>query len=86
MDLMLTVGIQHDGTLRMPLLDRVPAAGLSISELIQVLESRYDAYFILPPAAHADPPPHITVQFIGHSGGTALDKMIERIGKLPTTR
>lgn len=83
-DLHLTIAVREDGTIVAPLLlERVPAAGLSISQLNTDLQQRYTWYY-----QHFGPepsftPPLVTVGFMGHLGKTALDSLIERIA--PTT-
>jgi polysaccharide export outer membrane protein len=82
MNLRLRVGVLDDGTINLPLLGKVPAAGLTISELNTTLHERYKTYFNNPP--HGDTmgtPPHVTVLFLGHLGKTALDDLIARLGK-----
>jgi hypothetical protein len=79
-DLHLRIAVRVDGTIVVPLLlERVPAAGLSISQLNTDLEQRYTWYY-----QHFGPepnftPPFVTVGFIGHLSKTALDNLIERI-------
>jgi protein involved in polysaccharide export with SLBB domain len=48
MNLTLTVRIFEDGKIRVPFLDQVPAAGLSVLEAVQKLQDDYDTYFALP--------------------------------------
>jgi protein involved in polysaccharide export with SLBB domain len=89
MDLRLRVGVLDDGTISLPLLGKVPAAGLTISDLNTALQESYKTYFNNPPPASGLPlgatmgtPPHVTVLFVGHLGNkTALDDLIERLGK-----
>jgi protein involved in polysaccharide export with SLBB domain len=81
MDLEMTFSIFEDGTIRVPFLGKVPAAGLSVFELAQTLKDQYNAYFALPPMATANPAAHVVVQFIGHGGKSGIDSIIERIGK-----
>jgi hypothetical protein len=79
-DLHLRITVLDDGTIAVPLLiERVPAAGLSISQLNDDLEQRYTWYF-----QHFGPepnftPPFVAIGFMGHLGKTALDNLIERI-------
>jgi protein involved in polysaccharide export with SLBB domain len=82
MDLRLRVGVLDDGTISLPLLGKVPAAGLTMSELNTALQESYMIYFNNPPlGATMGTPPHVTVLFLGHLGKTALDDLIERLGK-----
>ena len=83
MNLRLRLGVLDDGTISLPLLGKVPAAGLTISELNTALQERYKTYFNNPPlGATMGTPPHVTALFIGHLGNkTALDDLIERLGK-----
>ena len=83
MNLRLRLGVLDDGTISLPLLGKVPAAGLTISELNTALQERYKTYFNNPSlGATMGTPPHVTVLFIGHLGNkTALDDLIERLGK-----
>ena len=83
MNLRLRLGVLDDGTISLPLLGKVPAAGVTISELNTALQERYKTYFNNPPlGATMGTPPHVTVLFIGHLGNkTALDDLIERLGK-----
>jgi hypothetical protein len=79
-DLHLRIAVLDDGTISVPLLiERVPAAGLSISQLNADLEQRYTWYF-----QHFGPepnftPPFVAIGFMGHLSKTALDNLIERI-------
>src|SRR5215831_20945551 len=66
MNLTLFFTIFEDGTIRVPFLDKVPAAGLSIFELTQALQDDYEIYFALPPMAKANPSIHLVVQYTGH--------------------
>lgn len=82
MNLNLRVGVLEDGTISLPELGKVPAAGLTISELNTALQERYKTYFNNPPfGGTMGTPPHVTVLFLGHLVGTALDHLIERLGK-----
>jgi protein involved in polysaccharide export with SLBB domain len=86
-NLTLTVAVAADGTITVPVLDKVPAAGLSIMELYSVLQQRYAAAFIHPPYGFTTSiPPRVTVGYLEHTGGTAMDKLIDRIGKQSTGR
>jgi protein involved in polysaccharide export with SLBB domain len=86
-NLALTVAVLDDGTITVPELGKVPAAGISITELNSVLQQRYTAAFLnLPFQLSTSTPPHVTVGYLGHSGGTGLDKVIDRIGKSSTGR
>jgi protein involved in polysaccharide export with SLBB domain len=80
-NLTLFFTIFEDGTIRVPFLDKVPAAGLSVSELVQTLKETYDVYFALPPMATANPPMDVVVQYTGHGEKTGTDRVIARIGK-----
>jgi len=82
-NLRLRLGVLDDGTISLPLLGKVPAAGLTISELNTALQESYKTYFNNPPpGATMGTPPHVTALFIGHLGNkTALDDLIERLGK-----
>jgi protein involved in polysaccharide export with SLBB domain len=81
-NLNLKITVLNDGTISVPLLfERVPAAGLSISQLTSDLEQRYASYF-----AHFGPsptftPPRVAIGFLGHPGKTAQDNVIERLAK-----
>jgi protein involved in polysaccharide export with SLBB domain len=81
MNLTLFVSIFEDGTIHVPFLDKVPAAGLSVFELNQTLLADYAVYFALPPMATANPPAHVVVQYTGHGGKTGTDGVIAGIGK-----
>src|SRR5215467_5041899 len=81
LNLTLFFTIFEDGTIRVPFLDKVPAAGLSIFELTQALKDDYDTYFALPPMATANPPVNVVVQYTGHGGKTGTDRIIAGIGK-----
>ena len=81
MNLTLFFTILEDGTIRVPFLDKVPAAGLSVFELAQKLKDQYDGYFALPPMAGANPPVNVVVQYTGHGGKTGTDRVIAGIGK-----
>jgi protein involved in polysaccharide export with SLBB domain len=81
MNLTLFFTIFEDGTIRVPFLDKVPAAGLSVFELAQRLRDQYDGYFALPPMATANPPVHLVVQYTGHGVKTGTDRVIASIGK-----
>lgn len=78
----MVIGFRNDGTIAVPLLfDKVPAAGLTMSQLTIDLQQRYTSYF-----EHFGPspnftPPRIMLGFLGHRGGTALDNLIKRLGK-----
>jgi protein involved in polysaccharide export with SLBB domain len=86
-NLTLTVGVLDDGTISVPELGKVPAGGLSIIELNSTLQQRYtEAFLNLPFTLPTSTPPHVTVGYLGHSGGTGLDKLIARIGKSSTGR
>ena len=78
--LTLVVGVANDGTITVPTLDKVPAAGLSIMELNSALEQRYTT------AITTNTPPTVTVAYLGHSGGNGMDKLFERIGKTSIAR
>jgi protein involved in polysaccharide export with SLBB domain len=85
--LTLTVGVLDDGTITAWVLDKVPAAGLSIMELNTTLQQRYTAALSnLPFRFSTSAPPQVTVGYLGHLGGTSLDKLIDRIGKSSTGR
>src|SRR5215831_16108205 len=73
MNLTLFFTIFEDGTIRVPFLDKVPAAGLSVFELAQKLRDQYDGYFALPPMAAANPPARVVVEYIGHGGKMPID-------------
>jgi hypothetical protein len=86
-NLTLTVGVFDDGTITVPELGRVRAAGMSITELNSTLQQRYtEAFLNLPFTLPTSTPPHVTVGYLGHSGGTGLDKLIDRIAKSSTGR
>jgi protein involved in polysaccharide export with SLBB domain len=86
-NLTLTVAVADDGTITVPVLDKVPAAGLSIMELNSVLQQRYAAAYIHPPYGFTtSASPRVTVGYLGHLGGTGMDKLIERIAKSSTGR
>jgi hypothetical protein len=80
MNLHLRITVLDDGTIAVPLLiERVPAAGLNISQLNADLEQRYTWYF-----QHFGPepnftPPFVAIGFMGHLNKTALDNLMERI-------
>ena len=82
-NLRLRLGVLDDGTISLPLLGKVPAAGLTILELNTALQESYKTYFNNPPlGATMGTPPHVTVLFLGHLvNKTALDDLIERLGK-----
>jgi hypothetical protein len=83
LNLKLSVAVADDGTITLPVLDRVPAAGLNIMELNSALKARYAAAFVHPPFGFTtSTPPRIAVGFLGHSGGTALDKLIAKASQL----
>ena len=86
LNLTLFFTIFEDGTIRVPFLDKVPAAGLSIFELTQALQDDYNSYFALPPMATANPPAHVVVEYTGHGGKIAIDRIIEKIGKTSLSR
>ena len=79
LNLTLFFTIFEDGTIRVPFLDKVLAAGLSVFELGQKLKDQYDGYFALPPMATANPPASVVVHYTGHVGKTALDRIIAGI-------
>jgi protein involved in polysaccharide export with SLBB domain len=86
LNLILFFTIFEDGTIRVPFLDKVPAAGLSIFELTQALQDDYNSYFALPPMATANPPAHVVVEYTGHGVKMAIDRIIEKIGKTSLSR
>ena len=86
LNLTLFFTIFEDGTIRVPFLDKVLAAGLSIFELTQALKDDYDTYFALPPIATANPPVNVVVEYTGHGGKIAIDRIIEKIGKTSLSR
>ena len=86
MNLTLTLRVFEDGTIHVPFLDKVPAAGLSVFELNQALLDEYNTYFALPPMAMANPPAHVVVEYIGHGGKMGIDSVIERIGRTSLSR
>jgi len=86
LNLTLFFTIFEDGTIRVPFLDKVPAAGLSIFELTKALRDDYAIYFALPPTATANPPTSVVVQYTGHGGEIAIDRLIEKIGKTSLSR
>jgi protein involved in polysaccharide export with SLBB domain len=81
LNLTLFFTIFEDGTIRVPFLDKVPAAGLSIFELTKALQDDYAIYFALPPMATANPPANVVVQYTGHGVKTGTDRVIAGIGK-----
>ena len=80
----LRIVVLNDGRISLPLLlEKVPAAGLSISQLTTDLEQRYTWYF-----QHFGPspnftPPQIVVGFLGYRVATTLDSLIEKLGRPP---
>jgi protein involved in polysaccharide export with SLBB domain len=79
----LAVAVADDGTITLPVLDKVPAAGLNIMELNSALKARYAAAFVHPPFGFTtSTPPRVAVGYLGQSGGIALDKMIARASRL----
>jgi protein involved in polysaccharide export with SLBB domain len=86
LNLTLFFTIFEDGTIRVPFLDKVPAAGLSIFELTQALKDDYGTYFALPPMATANPPFNVVVQYTSHGEKIAIDRIIEKIGKTSLSR
>jgi protein involved in polysaccharide export with SLBB domain len=85
MGLTLNVAVLDDGKIQLPLLERVPAAGLSILELKTAVQQRYADCFSRPNGPNTAPP-RVTIQFVGHLGKTASDRLIERLRKPSTTR
>jgi protein involved in polysaccharide export with SLBB domain len=81
MNLTLFVTIFEDGTIRVPFVDKIPAAGFSVFELAQRLREQYDGYFALPPMATANPPTQVVIGYAGHGGKTGIDRVIGGIGK-----
>jgi len=85
MRLTLNVAVLEDGTIRLPLLERVSAAGLSVFELNSAVQRRYEDRFSSPDGPKTTPP-HVVIQFVGHFGKTPLDRTIEELAKPSTTR
>jgi Polysaccharide biosynthesis/export protein len=85
MRLTLNVAVLEDGTIQLPLLERVSAAGLSVFALNNAVQHRYEDWFSRPNGPKTTPP-HVTIQFVGHFGKTPLDRLIEELGKPSTTR
>jgi hypothetical protein len=87
MNLTLRLTVANDGTVRnLPLLDKIPAAHLTVTELANSLQSRYDAYFTPPPKGFTGTPTHVSVQFIGRLQKGGLEALMDRLGTPPAVR
>jgi protein involved in polysaccharide export with SLBB domain len=79
LNLTLTLTVMDDGTIRVPILDKVPAGGSGISELTTALQTRYNSYFATPPEPCTTTPPHVSIQYIDHEEKMTMDALIERV-------
>lgn len=86
-DVHLRIAVLDDGRISLPLLlEKVPAAGLSIGQLNTDLEQRYTWYFLHFGPSPNFTPPQVAVGYLGHQVATTLDTLIQRLGKPDTSR
>jgi hypothetical protein len=76
------VVVAKDGTISVPFLGKIPAAGMSIPELDRNLQARYAGYFgaesqFFKPSV----PPRVTLLYLGYGQKSGLEKAIEQIGQ-----
>ncbi len=76
------VVVANDGTISVPYLGKVPAAGISLGELDRNLQSGYADYFAAQSQFfNPSVPPRVTVLYFGYGQKSGLDKAIEQIGQ-----